>query len=106
MKKALDEFRCPECAAHPKLPRKPKLAIAHEATPNITVSLDVMPHKIRNKSENILVIIDQFGMMLRLKRLPNNSAPTAFNACCSRWISILDAPVYVIVYRGSNLTSE
>lgn len=66
-----------------------------------------MQHKIRNKSENILVIIDHGKMMLRLKHLPDNSAQISFNAFYTQWISsVFDAPVYVIVDRGSNLFAE
>lgn len=106
LRKELDNFRCSECEETPELPRKPKLALPPEATPNLAVSLDVMPHVIHNKSTNILVIIDHGDMLLRLALLHNNSAPTAFNAFYSRWISIFDAPSYVIVDRGSNLAAE
>lgn len=53
MKREFEAIRCSECAATPELPRKPKLALPPEATPNVVVSLDVMPHKIRNKPVDI-----------------------------------------------------
>lgn len=48
IRKELEKFRCSECAANTELPRKPKLAMTHEATNNIAVLLDVMPQHIRN----------------------------------------------------------
>lgn len=106
LKKQLDEFRCSECAERPELPRKPKLALPPEPTPNLAVSLDVMPHKIRNKHVDILVMIDHSDMLLRLKMLPNRTAEAAFNAYLSRWISVFDSPMFTIVDRGSNLAAE
>lgn len=106
LQNALDEFRCPECAANPELSRKSKFALPSEATPSVAVPLDVMPHKIRNKSENNLMIIDHGDMRLCLKRRSNNTAPTAFNAFYSSWISVFDALVYVIVDCKSNPSAE
>ena len=85
-------MRCGECASTAELPRKPKMAMPAESTPNIVVSLDVMQHKIRSKSTDIHVMIDHGDMRIRLKVLPDRRAITAFNAFYSRWISIFDAP--------------
>lgn len=78
----------------------------HKATTNIAVSLEVMPHNMRNKSVNILVMIYHSNMLLRLALIDKNSAPTAFNAFYSRLISIFYAPVYVIFDRCSNFSAQ
>lgn len=105
-KEKLDTFRCSDCAATPELPRNPKLALPPQATPNFVVSLDVMPHNIRNKSTELLVIIDHGDMLRPLKLIPDLSARSAFNAFYARWISIFDALTFVVVYCGSNLSAE
>lgn len=106
MQKKLDAFRCLKCAENSELPRKPKLAIPPEATPNLTVSLDVMQQKINQKPNDILVIIYHGDMFIRLKLLSDRTPQTSFNAFYSYWISIFDGPLYVIVDRGSNLSAE
>lgn len=78
----------------------------HEATPKIAVLLDVVPHKIGSELENIIVILYHMAMLLRLAFFENNAAPNGFNDFCSRWISIFDAPVYVIVDRRSDLSAK
>lgn len=57
IKAQLDKFLCPECAETLELPCKLKLAIPHEATANLVVSLYFMPHLIREKATDIMVII-------------------------------------------------
>ena len=99
-------MRCDEFAEEPKLPRQPKLAMPAEATPNIVFSLDIIPHKIRNKSTDILVTIDHGDMLILLKILHDRRAITAFNTFYSRWISTFDAPGYVRVACDSNLAAE
>lgn len=51
-------------------------------------------------------MIDHGDMVMRLKMLFSRTALTAFNSFYSRWISIFDAPTYVLVDRGSNLAAE
>lgn len=106
LKKELESMRCSECAASPDLPRKPKLALQPEATPNSMVSLNFMTHKIQNTSIEILVMIDHGDRFLKLKKLNNRTAVSAFNDFYSRRISYFDAPTYVLVDRGSNLAAE
>lgn len=106
MQKKLDAFRSREYAETPELPRKPKLAIPPEATPNLAVSLYVVYNKINKKPNDILVIIDHGDMLVRLKLLPVRTSQTSFNAFYSRWISIFDAPTYVIIDRALNLSAE
>lgn len=91
---------CRPCAENAKLPRVPKLAIPPPASPNIAVTLDVMPHHIRSTQRQILVILDSGDMKLRLSSLLDSSARTAFDAYFSRWISIFDAPIFTVVERG------
>ena len=86
VQKELESLRCGECAATVELPRKPKMAMPAEATPNIVVSLDFMQHKIRSKSTDILVMMDHGDMLIRLKVLPDGRSITAFNVFYSRWI--------------------
>lgn len=78
LKKQLEDFRCSECAKKPELPRKPKLALPPKPVPNLAVSLDVMPQKIRNKQVYILVMIDHSDLLFRLKMLHNRTAGAAF----------------------------
>lgn len=92
--------------ATPELPRKPTLTLPPEATPNLMVDLDVMPHKIHTKAADLLVIIDHGDMLIRLKMLPDRSAPTTFNAFYNRWIAMFDAPTYIIVNRSLSLSTE
>lgn len=106
LKEKLDNFRCSECAATPELPRNPKLSIPPEATPNFVVSLDAMPHHIWNKATDILVIIDLGDMLIHLKLLSDRSTRSALNALYARWISIFNAPTFVVVDRGSNLAAK
>lgn len=72
----------------------------------MAVSLDVMPHKIKQKTSDILVTIYHGDMLIQLMPLPDRSARSAFNAFSSHWISIFDASTYVIVDRGSNISAE
>jgi len=88
------------------MPRKPKIALPLPSAPNIAVSLDVMAQEVRGTKHNILVMLDAGDMMLRLARLSNDSARTAFNAYLSRWMSIFDAPIFTFVDRGTNLTNK
>lgn len=104
IQKELDAFRSIECAENPNLPRKQKLAIPLEATPNLAFSLYVMQPKINQKPNDVLVILDYCNMLIRLKLLPDRMARTAFNAFYSSWVAIFDSPTYVIVHRGSNLS--
>ena len=97
---------CRPCAEHAELPRVPKLAIPHPASPNIAVTLDVMPHYIKSTQRQILFILDAGDMMLRLCNLRDNSARTAFDAYFSRCISIFGAPTFTVEERGSNLANK
>lgn len=103
---ALDFIGCLECQETSELPRKPKLSLPPQDTLNIVVSLDAIPHKIRNKKTDIWVIIDHGDMLFGLKTLSNRIALTAFNAFYSRWISAFDAHICVYLYRGSNISAE
>lgn len=103
---SIDSLRCITCAAIPELPRKPKLALPAEATPNITVSLDFMSNMINNRQKEVLVMLDHGDMLLKLKHIPDHSVETSFNAFYSRWISIFDSPALVLVERGSNLNAQ
>ena len=58
VQKAIDEHICPECEERPELPRRPKIALPREATPNLCVSLDVLHHNVKNKPYEILVMLD------------------------------------------------
>ena len=102
----IEEYKCHDCAKHAQLPRVPKLALPPEPTPNVSASLDVMSHTIRNVKCEILVILDDADMMLRLKKLDNRSALIAFHAYFTKWIAYFDAPNFTIVDRGSNLASK
>lgn len=106
LKKELESIRWSECAQTSELPRRPKLAFPHEATPNIVLSLDVMFHKIRTVSTDVLFMINHADMTLRLNTLQDRTAPTALNSFYKHWISVYDAPTYVLVDRGSNLAAE
>lgn len=50
LKKSIDDLRYTPCDTNPELPRKRKLSLPSEATPNITVSLDVMSHNVHHRS--------------------------------------------------------
>lgn len=99
----LENFRRSKFAAKLELPRKQKIANPDEAISNIAVSVDFMPHNIRKKSFNILVMIYHGDMLLGLAFFDINSATTTFNAFYILFISIFYAPIYVIFDRGSNL---
>lgn len=106
LKQELESITCFECAETLELTRKPKLALPPETTPDVVVSLDATLHKIGNKRNDILVMIDHDGMLIRLKLLHSCTAQIAFNAFCSHWIPTFDAPTYVFVHRGSNIAAE
>lgn len=103
LKAELEFIRYSECEKTPKIHRKPRVLLLHEATPNVLFSLDVMRRKIRNKQTDILVMIDQGDMLLGLKTLSNHTALTALNELYIQWISTFDSPMYVSVDHGSNL---
>lgn len=105
-KQELKSMRCSKCAETPELPQKPRLSLPPKDTPNILLFLDVMQHKIRNKSTDILVMTDQSDIIIRLKKLPNHTALAAFHRFYSRWMSVFDAPTNVLVDCCSNLASE
>lgn len=65
-----------------------------------------MPHHIWNKATDILVIIDLGDMLIHLKLLSDRSTRSALNALYARWISIFNAPTFVVVDRGSNLAAK
>ena len=106
LKNRIVKKKCPDCEENAQLPRVPKISLPPPATPNLAVTLDVMQHDINEKPIKILVMLDAGDMMLRLKKLDNESAQTAFSAYFSRWISIFDSPVFTIVDRGRNLTNK
>lgn len=106
LKAELESIGCSECSEIPERLRKPKIFLPPESTPNVVVSLDVMQHKIRNQKTHILVMIDHFDIVLRLKKSSNCTALTAFNIFYRRWISTFDAPTYVYVDGRSNLSAE
>lgn len=106
LKKDLGNFRYSECAQTSNLPRESKFALSYEATPNLVVSLDVMPHVIRGKFFNIFVIVSHGDMLTSLKVLHNCTALTAFNAFYTYRLFILDAPISVIIDCGSSLAAE
>ena len=105
-RKQIEEFECQDCAKHAQLPRVPKISIPPDPTPNISVSLDVMSHNINDVKCEILVILDNADSMMRLKKLDDRSALTAFHAFFAKWIAYFDAPRYTVVDRGSNLASQ
>lgn len=84
LKKELFDLSSSECAATPELPRKPKLTITLEATPNVVVSLEMMRHEIRSQSMDILVMIDHVAKLSRLKVLHDRTALSVLNAFSSR----------------------
>lgn len=65
-----------------------------------------MPHNIHGTKHNILVMLDAGDMLLRLAKLKDDSACTAFNAYLSHWLRIFDSPVFTYVDRGTNLTNK
>lgn len=97
----LESMRCFECPETTELPRKHKLKISLEGVPNVVVSLNVVQRKIKNKSVDILVMIDHGDVMIRLKM-----HKTTFNAFYSRWIATYDAQTFVLFGRDSNLAAE
>lgn len=103
---SINNLRCTPYATTPELPGHPKQSLPAEATPNITVSLDVMSHQVKNHQHEILVMLYHGDMFLKIKRISNRSAETAFKAFYSRWISFFDSPLHVIVDRGSNLSAQ
>ena len=60
------ENRCIPCNKNPVLLRVPKVAISHSATPNISVSIDLMHHKIEGKNVSFLTILDLGYSMFKL----------------------------------------
>lgn len=105
LKRELDRFRCLECVQTPELPRKPKFPLPADVTANFVVSLDVMLQITRTKPTDILVIIDNCDMLLRLAMLHDRATMTAFSALYRKLVSIFDSPTYVVVDRESNLAS-
>ena len=106
LKAKISEHKCKDCNENAQLPRVPKIAIPPAATPNLAVTLDVMQHDINDRAIKILVMLDAGDIMIRLKKIDDESAQAAFSAYFSRWISIFDAPVFTIVDRGRNLTNK
>lgn len=104
MKREIKSICCFECAETPELPRKPKLALRQEATPNVVVSLNAMKHKVQNI--DIIVMIEHGNMMIRLKTLPNRTTKDACNTFYSRQIATNDNPMFVLVDRGYNIAEE
>ena len=48
------EKKCMPCNLNQEVSRIPKVAIPHEATPNIFVSIDIMHHKIGGKNVSFM----------------------------------------------------
>lgn len=101
-----EQRSCQYCDDLAQLARVHKISIPAPTTPNVTVNLDVMQHTIYGKPIKIEVMLDAGDMMLRLFRIANGSARTAFSAYLTRWISIFDRPIFTIIDRGSNLTNK
>lgn len=89
---SIDSFRCIPCATTPEFPRRPKISLPSDTTPNITVSLDVMSHNINSPHQEILVILDHRDMYLKLNRIADRSAETAFNSFLQQLDLILRLP--------------
>ena len=86
--------------------RVQKVAISHSATADISVSIDVMHHKIGGKNVCFLTILDIGDSMLKLGYIRDPSDITAYEVYLFRWIAYFDAPKYTIVDRGSNLNAK
>ena len=84
LRNKIQQHSCQDCDEHPQLPRVPKISIPAPASPNLTVTLDVMQHTIHDKPVKILVMLDAGDMMIRLKRIANDSACTVFSAYFTR----------------------
>lgn len=70
----------------PRAFQKLKLTLSPEATANMVVLLDVMPHKVNNKTTDILVRIEHSDMFLKLKEA---SRPYSCG-CLQRILQLLD----------------
>lgn len=71
---SINSWRCTPCETTPELPRRPKMSLTAEATPNITVLIDVMSHQVNSHQHEILVMLDHGDMFRKIKRISNRSA--------------------------------
>lgn len=62
-----------------------------------------MHHIIHGRQNNILLMLDTVDKIIRLSFFENDMP---FKNDISRWISIVDAPVYTVVDRGTNLGAQ
>lgn len=65
-----------------------------------------MAHKIRGKPFATLVMMIDDEMLIRLEILQNRTDVATSNVLYSRWISIFDSLIHIIVDHGLNLAKE
>lgn len=65
-----------------------------------------MHHPARRSKTNILFMHDTGYKLNRISLLENDIAKIEHDAYFIRWISIIDLPIFTVVYRGTNLAAK